>query len=369
MVVFERRLTSVVASGMFVLLLLETFCTDLVNSLPGQEIKPPSTQNVGDGDEQSSKPNETNERAMVENAILRAGGYVLKLDPTDPERITRVEFSGSAFADKSLEEIADTIQNVESVYLYGTSVTDRGLNSLGQLKNLKELGIESLTKEGEWTEQSSLLNGSGLEYLVMHRQNLETLELRLSSVDDKAIEHITKFTKLKTLRLDRSAISRHGFEQLRKTLPNTVIYQPLKPVWSDKQKKEWKKRHAKWLARVKKVSREEILAFGFRDFKRSEFEGIGYIPNIPFGDDQKGFYVERWYCVDDRPLLELLDFFGLVSDDIQHLPSSPMSIIPGVPVPVDRGRVFIDDPIIRDDRLTIKKAWLQRWILKDQVEE
>ncbi len=62
--------------------------------------------------------------------------------------------------------------------------------------------------------------------------------------------------------------------------------------------------------RVKKISREDILAFGFRDFKRSDFDTPGYIPDIPLGNDQKGLYVERLYYLENPPVGKLLDFFG-----------------------------------------------------------
>ena len=94
----------------------------------------------------------------------------------------------------------------------------------------------------------------------------------------------------------------------------------MKPAYTESQIAESEERYAAWSARVKKISHEEILTFGFRDFKRSEFSGPGYIPDIPFGDDQKMLYVELWYYLQNRPVQELLDFFGLVRGDIHSPP-------------------------------------------------
>ena len=95
----------------------------------------------------------------------------------------------------------------------------------------------------------------------------------------------------------------------------------MKPAYTESQIAESEERYAAWSARVKKISHEEILTFGFRDFKRSEFSGPGYIPDIPFGDDQKMLYVELWYYLQNRPVRNCWIFsvsYGAISFPPQY---------------------------------------------------
>jgi Leucine-rich repeat (LRR) protein len=96
--------------------------------------------------------------------------------------------------------------------LESSQITDRGIRVLGRFPNLRKLTVHSVTQvtpEG-WKVLSSL-------------ERLENLSLRATSIDDAALESLTKLATLQSLDLTTRKVSKTGIELLQKALPQCKI--------------------------------------------------------------------------------------------------------------------------------------------------
>jgi Leucine-rich repeat (LRR) protein len=117
-------------------------------------------------------------------------------------------------------------------------LTDRALNGLGKLKDLRtlSLGSEEVTEAGlkELAGLQELrrlnLNGTkvtdaGVKHLA-GLSRLQVLSLAHSEVTDGCLKDLRKLTELRELYLDTTAVSKAGVAELQKALPKCSIYGP-----------------------------------------------------------------------------------------------------------------------------------------------
>lgn len=108
-------------------------------------------------------------------------------------------------------KILKKLNNVVSLHLGGTDITDKGLSHLGDLNSLQRIHLEntSITDLG-------LVHLKGLK-------NLSYLNLYQTAISDKGLKHLEGLKNLKQLFLWQSKATPDGIKLLRKILPNVLI--------------------------------------------------------------------------------------------------------------------------------------------------
>jgi Leucine-rich repeat (LRR) protein len=112
--------------------------------------------------------------------------------------------------DKGLESLSGLTQ-LRCLYLHSPSITDAGLKHLSSLTNLDLLAL-----------REAPISSAGLAHLA-NLNNLRRLTLDSSEIDDSGIEIFGRFTRLQELNLDYSRITLSGADRLRLILPQTDI--------------------------------------------------------------------------------------------------------------------------------------------------
>lgn len=147
------------------------------------------------------------------NKLTDVGVNMLRLIPA----LSVVDLSGAQRTDSGL---------------WAATITDRGLETLGQLKNLRVLNLRAskitdagmgslggLTQLSELDLAQTNLTSSGLKPLA-GLGKLQKLSLwKCSRINDEAVETLSRMKGLRWLDLEATAISPAGVEQLRAALP------------------------------------------------------------------------------------------------------------------------------------------------------
>jgi hypothetical protein len=162
-------------------------------------------------------------------------------------RVTGVTLVGQAFGDEELKrrvEEIKTLSSLESLWIYGSGVSDAGLECLAKLPQLRTLSLSS-----------PLVTDAGLKHLRELKQ-LESLTLQHIGVDDAGLVHLRGLANLRNLDLTGTNVEGPGLvhlkilknlefvglvntpvkmehvEQLRKSLPNCEV---VTHAWWDRQ--------------------------------------------------------------------------------------------------------------------------------------
>ncbi len=155
--------------------------------------------------------------AVGGNKVTDVGLNVLRLVPN----LTAVDLAGSQRTDSGL---------------WASSVTDKGLQTLAELRHLKELNLRNhkisdigIARLGKLAELSSLdlsqtpVSPRGLEGLV-DLPSLNRLVLwKCARIGDDALPVLSRFTRLQWLDVEGSGMSAETVEKLKIALPNCRI--------------------------------------------------------------------------------------------------------------------------------------------------
>jgi len=136
---------------------------------------------------------------------------------------------GDHIENGQLADLAPVSQQVASLNLARTKITDDGLKALEPLKNLRRLHLEN-TKIGD----TGLTHLKGLV-------TLEYLNLYGTQVTDSGIEQLSGLKNLKALYLWQTKVTPAGVATLKKSLPKCEI----NTGWEEPKKEEPKKDEAK----------------------------------------------------------------------------------------------------------------------------
>tara|TARA_R110002096_G_scaffold206192_10_gene392395 strand:- start:10797 stop:12452 length:1656 start_codon:yes stop_codon:yes gene_type:complete len=109
---------------------------------------------------------------------------------------------------KMLEPVADQIATVD---IARTQVSDAGLATIGKMSNLRQLKVEKTT-----------ISDAGLKHLT-GLKNLEYLNLYGTQVTDSGLAHLSGLSNLSRLYLWQSKATSDGAENLKKKLPKVII--------------------------------------------------------------------------------------------------------------------------------------------------
>lgn len=125
-----------------------------------------------------------------------------------------IDVGYSLFTDNGFESLA-AIPNLRRVAVGGNKVTDVGLNVLRLLPNLEAVDLAGTqrTDSGPW---SSAVSDKGLETLAQLRQ-LRELNLRSHKLTDAGMPWLGKLPHLAVLDLGQTPISARGLESLSNT--------------------------------------------------------------------------------------------------------------------------------------------------------
>jgi hypothetical protein len=136
---------------------------------------------------------------------------------------------GDHIEDGQLADLGPVVQQVASLNLARTKVTDDGLKALEPLKNIRRLHLEN-TRIGD----AGLTHLKGL-------MTLEYLNLYGTQVTDSGLAQLEGLKNLKALYLWQTKVTPAGVETLKKALPKCEV----NLGWEEPKKEELKKDEAK----------------------------------------------------------------------------------------------------------------------------
>jgi uncharacterized membrane protein len=119
--------------------------------------------------------------------------------------------AGSRFGDTEMEALRPLAAQTVWLDLSGTAITDAGLATVAQFKNLTRLHLNR-TK----------VSDAGLEQLT-GLQQLEYLNLYGTGVTDAGLQSLTALKKLRTLYVWQTGVTENGLERLRTELPRLDV--------------------------------------------------------------------------------------------------------------------------------------------------
>src|SRR5262249_9180016 len=99
------------------------------------------------------------------------------------------------------------LQTLQGLYLSGSKITDKGLETLAQMPQLASLGI-----------RVTQITDAGLAHLAK-LPNLHTLDVHSTQITDTGLQHLKGMTNLTTIYLG-PAISAEAIAKLKMALPN-----------------------------------------------------------------------------------------------------------------------------------------------------
>ena len=143
---------------------------------------------------------------------LKTAGFGIRLLSKEYSFLQIDAFNlGEGFGDQTLELLRPVSQQVASLNLARTSLGDRGMVTIGALKNLVHLNLSR-------TEVSDvgLAELRGLSYL-------ESLNLVGTTISNKGLRHLSGLTTLRNLYLWQSQSSEAGWRDLGRKLPKLKL--------------------------------------------------------------------------------------------------------------------------------------------------
>ena len=149
-------------------------------------------------------------------------------DYDDPAGYATDEDLAAIIARKNADEVT-------TLWLYHSNITDEGLEPVARLKNLTKVslgeswiadnGLRHLAKLEQVQVlrlDDSAVSDDGLKHLANFK-NLEVLSLYNTDVTDAGLPHLYHLTKLRELDVRRTDVSQEALEKLREALPSLEI--------------------------------------------------------------------------------------------------------------------------------------------------
>ena len=149
------------------------------------------------------------ETAVREN-LKKPEGEITKAELA---KVTRLNLGFTKITDEGLKDVAK-LQQLEWLILINTKITDAGLKDVAKLRKLEELRLDG-TK----------ITDEGLKD-VAKLENLKGLSLNSTQVTDVGLKDVAKLQNLIAFSLFRTKITKAGVAELKKALPNILIYGP-----------------------------------------------------------------------------------------------------------------------------------------------
>jgi hypothetical protein len=148
----------------------------------------------------------------IRERIKKLGG---KLTPQlhPPERIETIELSGQEVTDDALATLGlEGLEELRSLKLKDTAVTDTGLSCVTKLRELRHLDLDR-----------SRVTDRGMTHLVW-AERLHTVQLVETPITDigLAILSLRHLWKLSVIHCDN--VTRDGVDRFRKSQPNCELY-------------------------------------------------------------------------------------------------------------------------------------------------
>lgn len=161
----------------------------------------------------AAEPSKGPSPAMAEaiKKVEAAGASLLPLAADSPSyRFTALNVA-KEFSDAGLDTLLPVAQQIVSLDLARTQVTDAGLAKLAKMTQLKELRLDNTG-----------ISDAGLEHLK-GLTSLEYLNVYGSKVTDAGIQKLAGLANLKSLYVWQTGVTKAGVAQLRGKLPKTHI--------------------------------------------------------------------------------------------------------------------------------------------------
>lgn len=158
--------------------------------------------------------------------------FAMAVPPADPEALNEVMGLGvliqplsqetnllqaqflnvvDTFSDQDLELLLPLSEQITWLDLGRTNVTDAGLETIGQLKNLKKLHLEKTS-----------VTDAGLTHLRELNQ-LEYLNLYGTSITDSGLSHLHGLTNLRSLYVWQTNVSQEGVANIQSSIPDIYV--------------------------------------------------------------------------------------------------------------------------------------------------
>ena len=134
-----------------------------------------------------------------------------ELTETDFNNVLTLDLQYTKITDASLKEVAK-LQNLEELGLRGAKITDAGLKEVGKLQNLEELDL-----------RGAKITDAGLKGLAK-LQNLTKLNLEYTKITDAGLKEVGKLQNLTKLDLEYTKITDAGLKELAKLQSLTHLY-------------------------------------------------------------------------------------------------------------------------------------------------
>ena len=149
------------------------------------------------------------ETAVREN-LKKPEGEITKAELA---KVTRLNLGFTKITDEGLKDVAK-LQQLEWLILINTKITDAGLKDVAKLRKLEELRLDGTKITDEGLKEMAKL------------ENLKGLSLNSTQVTDVGLKDVAKLQNLIAFGLFRTKITKAGVAELKKALPNILIYGP-----------------------------------------------------------------------------------------------------------------------------------------------
>ncbi|MGI6524154.1 MAG: type IV secretory system conjugative DNA transfer family protein [Bdellovibrionota bacterium] len=136
--------------------------------------------------------------------------HLLQLSHTAFDNVKKLVLTNTRITDKGLTSIAN-LRNLTQLFLDGTDITDSGLKAITVLPRLRILNLSRTAV-------------SALGLAPLRSSKIRKLILRETKVTDNGLNYLTEFKRLSEVALERTAISDKALDQLCSNLPNVNIH-------------------------------------------------------------------------------------------------------------------------------------------------
>jgi len=146
-----------------------------------------------------------------------------------------ISMNGTPLSDAGLEEMVDSLPELEALLVGRTQISDKGLLHVGKLGRLKVLwlwetgvtdaGLPHLTSLNQLVElhlQGTAVTDAGLAHLSQLAA-LKSLNLADTGITDAGLPHLKSLGGLEHLYVHGTQITEEGVRQIRTALPNCKV--------------------------------------------------------------------------------------------------------------------------------------------------
>lgn len=151
------------------------------------------------------------ESNLVKEIALSTGLMIRPLGVGSKLLEARVVTEPGQVGDNSIKELLSLKDNLVSLDLRNTNVTDESLKIISSFPRLKKLNL-----------MGTKINSDGLNFFITNK-NLETLNLVNTSVSDEATDILISMPLLKSVYLWQSAFTKSGISILKKEADDLIV--------------------------------------------------------------------------------------------------------------------------------------------------